>query len=129
MRAGAGQRLVDPIALVFASRRACPRMPHDQGPHVISGFPRTFTLGAADSGYGTLTVNRIGFGAMRLTGTQADGFRTTKPLDRRQAIAVLRRARELGVNHVDTAAFHICPIRSANELVNSALGPYADDLV
>ena len=39
------------------------------------------------------------------------------------------RAVELGVNHIDTAAFYFSPLRSANELINSALAPYPDDLV
>jgi aryl-alcohol dehydrogenase-like predicted oxidoreductase len=73
---------------------------------------------------GDLTVNRIGFGAMRLT-SNADGT----PSDRDRAIGVLRRALELGVNHVDTAAFYFSPLRSANELINRALAPYPDDLV
>ncbi|MGW1060049.1 aldo/keto reductase [Micromonospora rubida] len=73
---------------------------------------------------GDLTVNRVGFGAMRLTAT-ADG----RPSDRDRAIAVLRRAVELGVNHIDTAAFYFSPLRSANELINAALAPYPDDLV
>ena len=73
---------------------------------------------------GDLTVNRIGFGAMRLTGN-ADGT----PSDRERAISVLRRARDLGVNHIDTAAFYFSPLRSANELINQALAPYPDDLV
>ncbi|WP_329426695.1 aldo/keto reductase [Streptosporangium sp. NBC_01495] len=73
---------------------------------------------------GDLTVNRIGFGAMRLT-ANADGT----PSDRDRAIAVLRRAVELGVNHIDTAAFYFSPLRSANELINRALAPYPDDLV
>ncbi|MFF2198692.1 aldo/keto reductase [Streptomyces sp. NPDC058157] len=52
------------------------------------------------------------------------------PSDRARAIAVLRRAVELGVNHIDTAAFYFSPLRSANELIKSALGgPYPDDLV
>jgi aryl-alcohol dehydrogenase-like predicted oxidoreductase len=42
---------------------------------------------------------------------------------------VLRRAVDLGVNHIDTAAFYFSPLRSANELINRALGPYADGLV
>ena len=42
---------------------------------------------------------------------------------------MLRRAVELGVNHIDTAAFYFSPLRSANELINSALAPYPDDLV
>jgi pyridoxine 4-dehydrogenase len=73
---------------------------------------------------GDLTVNRLGFGAMRLTG----GF-DGPPSDRALAIAVLRRARELGVDHIDTAAFYFSSLRSANELINTALAPYPDDLV
>jgi aryl-alcohol dehydrogenase-like predicted oxidoreductase len=42
---------------------------------------------------------------------------------------VLRRAVELGVNHIDTAAFYFSSLRSANELINTALAPYPDDLV
>ncbi|MFF3289400.1 aldo/keto reductase [Streptomyces sp. NPDC003023] len=73
---------------------------------------------------GDLTVNRLGFGAMRLT-HNADG----SPSDRDRAVAVLRRAVELGVNHIDTAAFYFSSTRSANELINRALAPYPDDLV
>jgi pyridoxine 4-dehydrogenase len=76
---------------------------------------------------GDLTVNRLGFGAMRLTGSLP--FAKGRPSDRAQSIAVLRRAVELGVNHIDTAAFYFSALRSANELINSALGPYPDDLV
>ncbi|RBJ08165.1 aldo/keto reductase [Micromonospora provocatoris] len=72
---------------------------------------------------GDLTVNRIGFGAMRLT---RNGRAAS---DRERVIGVLRRAVELGVNHIDTAAFYFSPLRSANELINTALAPYADDLV
>ncbi|HST84397.1 MAG TPA: oxidoreductase [Kineosporiaceae bacterium] len=73
---------------------------------------------------GDLVVNRIGFGAMRLTG-KADG----SPSDRARVIGVLRRALELGVNHIDTAAFYFSALRSANELINSALAPYPEGLV
>lgn len=73
---------------------------------------------------GDLTVNRIGFGAMRLTSARDGG-----PSDRERVIGVLRRAVELGVNHIDTAAFYFSPLRSANELINSALAPYPEDLV
>jgi pyridoxine 4-dehydrogenase len=76
---------------------------------------------------GDLTVNRLGFGAMRLTGSAA--FHHGTPSDRRRAIAVLHRAIELGVNHIDTAAFYFSSLRSANELINTALAPYPDDLV
>jgi aryl-alcohol dehydrogenase-like predicted oxidoreductase len=85
----------------------------------------TTTAAAAGSWMlGDLAVNRMGFGAMRLAGAQSGA-----PGDRAQAIWVLRRAVELGVNHIDTAAFYFSPSRSANELINSALAPYPDDLV
>jgi pyridoxine 4-dehydrogenase len=75
---------------------------------------------------GGLTVNRLGFGAMRLSGSiSGDG----PPGDREQAMAVLRRAVELGVNHIDTAAFYFSALRSANELISTALAPYPDDLL
>jgi pyridoxine 4-dehydrogenase len=76
---------------------------------------------------GDLTVNRLGYGAMRLTGRQP--FGDGPPSDRQQSLAVLRRAVELGVNHIDTAAFYFSALRSANELINTALAPYPDDLV
>ncbi|RSM82354.1 aldo/keto reductase [Amycolatopsis sp. WAC 01375] len=90
------------------------------------------TIDAADAGtwtLGGLTVNRIGFGAMRLPQRGQAFAPDATPGDRDQAIKVLRRAVELGVNHVDTAAFYFSSRRSANELINSALSPYADDLV
>nr|WSY57374.1 aldo/keto reductase [Streptomyces sp. NBC_00886] len=76
---------------------------------------------------GDLTVNRVGFGAMRLTGTTP--FDHGVPRDRERSIDVLRRAVELGVNHIDTAAFYFSATRSANELINRALAPYPEDLV
>ncbi|MFE3944874.1 oxidoreductase [Streptomyces sp. NPDC059118] len=76
---------------------------------------------------GDLAVNRVGFGAMRLTGTAP--FDRGVPRDREQSIAVLRHAVELGVNHIDTAAFYFSPTRSANELINRALAPYPEHLV
>ncbi|GAA3770609.1 aldo/keto reductase [Streptomyces coacervatus] len=76
---------------------------------------------------GDLTVNRIGFGAMRLTGSAA--FHHGTPSDRGRSIAVLHKAIELGVNHIDTAAFYFSRLRSANEIINSALAPYPDELV
>jgi aryl-alcohol dehydrogenase-like predicted oxidoreductase len=74
-----------------------------------------------------LTVNRIGFGAMRLTGSAA--FHLGTPSNRERSIAVLHKAIELGVNHIDTAAFYFSQLRSANEIINSALAPYPDDLL
>jgi pyridoxine 4-dehydrogenase len=97
-------------------------MPRDRLLRVAS---ETITARAAGTWtLGDLTVNRIGLGAMRLT-RNADGT----PIDRNRAITVLRRAIDLGVNHIDTAAFYFSPLRSANELINRALAPYPDDLV
>jgi pyridoxine 4-dehydrogenase len=78
---------------------------------------------------GDLTVNRMGFGAMRLPQVGRAMDRNAAPSDRNTAISVLRRAVELGVNHIDTAAFYFSRLRSANELINAALSPYPDDLV
>jgi pyridoxine 4-dehydrogenase len=76
---------------------------------------------------GDLLVNRLGFGAMRLTGSLP--FEKGTPSDRSRSLAVLRRAVELGVNHIDTASFYFSSLRSANELINTALAPYPDGLV
>lgn len=86
----------------------------------------TLDAGAAGTWQlGDRTVNRLGFGAMRLIGRLGNPV----PQDRAASIAVLRRAVELGVNHIDTAAFYFFPTRSANELIGAALQPYPDDLV
>jgi pyridoxine 4-dehydrogenase len=77
----------------------------------------TFTLG------GDLTVNRLGFGAMRLTGQGVWG----PPADYDECIRVLRRSVELGVNFIDTADSY-GPFIS-EELIREALHPYPDDLV
>lgn len=84
--------------------------------------PGTWTLG-------DLTVRRIGLGAMRLPGPLADTEPGRAPAHRSRAIAVLRRAVELGVDHIDTASFYFTALRSANELINAALGPYPDGLL
>jgi len=94
--------------------------PPDSGPSAAAAG--TWTLG-------DLVVNRLGFGAMRLTQVGNAFGADAIPSDRSQAIAVLRRAVELGVNHIDTAAFYFSALRSANELINTALAPYPDDLV
>ncbi|RMI27607.1 aldo/keto reductase [Streptomyces triticirhizae] len=77
---------------------------------------------------GDHTVNRLGFGAMRLPSRVAlqPGLPSR---DRESAIRVLRTAVDLGVNHIDTAAFYFSPLRSANELINTALAPYPDELL
>ncbi|MFJ7998485.1 oxidoreductase [Streptomyces sp. NPDC096310] len=87
---------------------------------------------ASDAGtwrLGDLSVHRMGFGAMRLPQHGAAFGADATPSDRDRAIGVLRRAVELGVNHIDTAAFYFSRLRSANELINRALAPYPEDLV
>jgi pyridoxine 4-dehydrogenase len=78
--------------------------------------------GTIDVG-GDLTVNRLGFGAMRITGDGIWGL----PADRDEAKAVLRRAIELGVNFIDTADSYGPDV--SEELISEALHPYPDDLV
>jgi pyridoxine 4-dehydrogenase len=92
--------------------------------------PEPVTAAAAGTWkLGDLTVNRMGFGAMRLPQTGRALDPGAAPGDRGRAVRVLRRAVELGVNHIDTAAFYFSSLRSANELINTALAPYPDDLV
>ncbi|MEU8736678.1 oxidoreductase [Streptomyces halstedii] len=79
----------------------------------------TFSLG------GDLTINRLGFGAMRLATGTFDGP-TRAP---ETGVAVLRRAVELGVNHIDTAGFYGRGGVWANEQIQTALAPYPEDLV
>jgi aryl-alcohol dehydrogenase-like predicted oxidoreductase len=76
---------------------------------------QTFTLGQ-------FTVGRVGFGAMQLPGPGVFG----PPRDHDQALAVLRRAIELGINHIDTAQFYGPNV--ANELIHEALHPYPGNL-
>ena len=78
--------------------------------------------GTIDVG-GDLTVNRLGFGAMRITGDGIWG----PPADRDEAKAVLRRAIDLGVNFIDTADSYGPHV--SEELISEAIHPYPDDLV
>jgi aryl-alcohol dehydrogenase-like predicted oxidoreductase len=71
---------------------------------------------------GGFSVNRVGFGAMQLPGPNAFG----PPRDRDEALAVLRRAVELGVDHIDTSQFYGPDV--ANELIRAALHPYPRNL-
>ncbi|HEX4752128.1 MAG TPA: aldo/keto reductase [Solirubrobacterales bacterium] len=85
------------------------------------------TLTAAASGTfklgGDLEVNRLGYGTMQLTGEGVWG----EPDDHDEAIAVLRRAVEEGVNFIDTADSYGPEV--AEDLIYEALHPYPDDLV
>jgi pyridoxine 4-dehydrogenase len=67
-------------------------------------------------------IHRMGFGAMQLPGPGVWG----PPRDRDAALAVLRRAVELGVDHIDTAQYYGPDV--ANELIRTALFPYPEDL-
>ena len=77
----------------------------------------TFTIGS------DLTVNRLGFGAMRITGEGVWG----PPADRDECIRVLRRAVELGINFIDTADSYGPDV--SEQLIRDALHPYPDGLV
>jgi aryl-alcohol dehydrogenase-like predicted oxidoreductase len=72
---------------------------------------------------GALTINRLGFGAMRLTGPGIFG----PPADREECRRVLRRAVELGVTFIDTADSYGPAV--SEEIIAEALHPYPDDLV
>ena len=72
---------------------------------------------------GDRTVRRLGYGAMQLAGPGVFG----PPKDREAALAVLRNAVALGVNHIDTSDFYGPHV--TNQLIREALHPYADDLV
>jgi pyridoxine 4-dehydrogenase len=71
---------------------------------------------------GSFSVSRVGFGAMQLPGPGVMG----PPRDRDEALAVLRRAVELGVDHIDTAQFYGPDV--ANVLIREALYPYPENL-
>src|SRR5579862_250748 len=71
----------------------------------------------------SLTVHRIGYGAMQLAGPGVWG----PPKDPEAAVAVLREAVAAGVNHIDTADFYGPHV--TNQIIRRALDPYPDDLV
>src|SRR5579864_6833768 len=78
----------------------------------------TFTLPGT-----SLTVNRMGYGAMQLAGPLVFG----PPRDTNEAIAVLREAVDSGVNHIDTSDYYGPHV--TNQVIRQALHPYAKDLV
>jgi len=71
----------------------------------------------------TMTVNRMGYGAMQLAGPQVWG----PPRDPDEAVRVLRGAVDAGVNHIDTSDFYGPHV--TNQIIKQALHPYHDDLV
>lgn len=80
---------------------------------------RHFDLG------GDLRISRMGFGAMRLPVSTRGGPAN----DRGTGIKILQRAVELGVNHIDTAAFYHHAGLAANEMIRAALAPYPPGMV
>ena len=78
----------------------------------------SFTLPAT-----SITLNRMGYGAMQLAGPEVWGL----PRDVDGAIAVLREAVTVGVNHIDTSDFYGPHV--TNQIIKQALHPYPDDLV
>ena len=88
----------------------------------MSGMPTAAAAGKVDVG-GDLTVNRLGFGAMRITGPGIWG----EPPDRDRAIQVLRRAVELDVNFIDTADSYGPEV--SERLIAETLYPYPENLV
>src|SRR6202171_4725137 len=81
-------------------------------------------LGGAFTLPGTsMTVNRMGYGAMQLAGPQVWG----PPRDIDAAVAVLREAVESGVDHIDTSDFYGPHV--TNQIIKQALHPYPDELV
>ena len=88
----------------------------------MTGKPNAAEAGTIDVG-GDLTVNRLGFGAMRITGQGIWG----EPPDLGQAKAAIKRAVELGVNFIDTADSYGPYV--SETLIAETLYPYPDDLV
>src|SRR5260370_20948544 len=94
------------LAMGQDSRRTDPR------PAISSG---TFVIG------GDIPVHRLGFGTMQLTGAGVWG----EPADHSEAVAVLRRAVELGLNLIDPAHSYVPAV--AESIISAALHPYPDN--
>ena len=75
----------------------------------------------------SMTVNRMGYGAMQLAGRDGNKLVWGPPKDVEAAVAVLREAVARGVNHIDTADFYGPHL--TNQIIRKALSPYPDDLV
>jgi aryl-alcohol dehydrogenase-like predicted oxidoreductase len=99
---------------------------HPRNEEIFSMTQQSQAVSAAAAGIvtlGDLTVNRLGYGAMRITGKGIWG----PPADHAAAIATLRRTVELGVNFIDTADSYGPYV--SEELIAEALAPYPDGLV
>jgi pyridoxine 4-dehydrogenase len=87
-----------------------------------TGLAGSFTLPGT-----SMTVNRMGYGAMQLAGRDGNKLVWGPPRDVDAAVAVLREAVASGVNHIDTSDFYGPHI--TNQIIRKALSPYPDDLV
>jgi pyridoxine 4-dehydrogenase len=104
-------------ANIKPSKNQCLRAQLAKTPTMLNiRLPTTFALGGR-------IVNRLGYGAMQLTGPGVFG----PPKDRGNAVAVLREAVERGVNHIDTSDFYGPHI--TNQIIREALRPYPEHLV
>src|ERR1700760_3839681 len=108
-----------PAALNNNIRRRCRMNPY----HGRNGMPQAHLAGSFTLPGTSLTVNRMGYGAMQLAGPQVFG----PPRDVDAAIAVLREAVESGVNHIDTSDYYGPHV--TNQIIKRALHPYRDGLV
>jgi diketogulonate reductase-like aldo/keto reductase len=103
-----------------------PETGHDRSPAIMwhdCFMSNQIAAGAGTVTLGDMTVNRMGFGAMRITGQGVWG----PPADPEECKRVLRSAVELGVNLIDTADSYGPHV--SEELIGEALFPYPDDLV
>jgi aryl-alcohol dehydrogenase-like predicted oxidoreductase len=106
----------DRSASGYASHR-----PHPAEEHIVADAPPAHLSGTFE--IAGKTVHRLGFGAMRLTGSGVWG----EPDDRAECIRVLRRALELGVDFIDTADSYGPYV--SEEIIREALHPYPEQLV
>ena len=93
-------------------------MPRRSSKAPIRASGGSFTLAGT-----SITLNRMGYGAMQLAGPEVWGL----PRDVNGAIAVLREAAAVGVNHIDTSDYYGPHV--TNQIIKQALHPYPDDLV
>src|SRR5579871_586545 len=90
----------------------------------MNSMPEPTNLGGSFTFAGTsLTVNRVGYGAMQLAGPHVFG----PPRDPDEAVRVLREAIDAGVNHIDTSDYYGPHV--TNQIIKQALHPYPDGLV
>jgi pyridoxine 4-dehydrogenase len=124
LKSGSGQRRYgkNDSNLVGAASEQTEFLKESENMNEKSTSPSAASSGTISLG-GQLNVHRLGFGAMRITGDGIWG----PPKDRKAALAVLRRAIELGVNFIDTADSYGPNV--SEELIAEALFPYPKDLV